>query len=125
MVKPEYPKSAVKSRVKKCREKITDANRGVSGGSPSLPVLRAGSRPRPGSAGVSPAVTKSLWRGRPRPRPLTLLLWFLPLILLIPHPAQAYVGPGAGFAVLSSFWTLFVAFFYSLYAFVTWPLRQF
>src|SRR5579862_1168186 len=86
--------------------------------------LRAGSRPRPGSAGVSPAVTKSLWRGRPRPRPLTLLLWLLPLILLIPHPAQAYVGPGAGFAVLSSFWTLFVAFFYSLYAFVTWPLRQ-
>jgi len=40
MVKPEYPKSAVKSRVKKCREKITGANRGVSGGSPSLPVLK-------------------------------------------------------------------------------------
>src|SRR5437868_7248664 len=55
---------------------------------------------------------------------LALLLFLLPLILFIPHPAQAYVGPGAGFAVLSSFWTLFVAFFYSLYAFVTWPLRQ-
>jgi len=65
-----------------------------------------------------------LWRERPRPRRLTLLMWLLPLILLIPHPAQAYVGPGAGFAVLSSFWTLFIAFFYSLYAFVTWPLRQ-
>ncbi|HLK33653.1 MAG TPA: alkaline phosphatase family protein, partial [Terriglobales bacterium] len=55
---------------------------------------------------------------------LTLFLWLLPLILFIPHPAQAYVGPGAGFAVLSSFWTIFIAFFYSLYAFVTWPLRQ-
>jgi predicted AlkP superfamily phosphohydrolase/phosphomutase len=38
--------------------------------------------------------------------------------------AHAYAGPGAGFAVLSSFWTLFVAFFYSFYALVTWPVRQ-
>ena len=35
-----------------------------------------------------------------------------------PHPAHAYAGPGAGFAVLSSFWALFVAFLYSLYAHV-------
>src|SRR5207244_3802157 len=39
-------------------------------------------------------------------------------------PTHAYAGPGAGFAVLSSFWTLFVAFLYSAYAFVTWPLRH-
>src|SRR5437763_2395750 len=45
-------------------------------------------------------------------------------ILVIPFPAHAYAGPGAGFAVLSSFWTLFVAFFYSFYALVTWPIRQ-
>jgi predicted AlkP superfamily phosphohydrolase/phosphomutase len=46
------------------------------------------------------------------------------LLLLLPLPAHAYVGPGAGFAVLSSFWAVFVAFFYSVYALVTWPLRQ-
>ena len=38
--------------------------------------------------------------------------------------SEAYAGPGAGFAVLSSFWTIFVAFLYSFYALVTWPIRQ-
>ena len=46
------------------------------------------------------------------------------LTLLSPAPAQAYVGPGAGFAVLSSFLTLLLAFLYSLFAFLTWPVRQ-
>src|SRR5262245_23282214 len=45
-------------------------------------------------------------------------------LLAFSKPAHAYAGPGAGFAVLSSFWTLFVAFFYSFYALVTWPIRQ-
>ncbi|HJZ69490.1 MAG TPA: alkaline phosphatase family protein, partial [Blastocatellia bacterium] len=44
-------------------------------------------------------------------------------VLLFPVPSHAYAGPGAGFAVLSSFWTLFVAFLYSMYALLTWPLR--
>lgn len=52
------------------------------------------------------------------------LLFLLAIILLFPLPSHAYAGPGAGFAVLSSFWTLFVAFFYSFYALVTWPARQ-
>src|SRR6202158_5990519 len=56
-------------------------------------------------------------------RPLVYLA-LLGLILLWPLPSHAYAGPGAGFAVLSSFWTLFVAFLYSLYAFLTWPLRH-
>ena len=46
------------------------------------------------------------------------------LVLLFPERSQAYAGPGAGFAVLSSFWTIFVAFLYSFYALVTWPIRQ-
>src|SRR3954464_3949526 len=49
---------------------------------------------------------------------------FLTLILLCPLRSHAYAGPGAGFAVLSSFWTLFVAFLYSVYAFFVWPFRQ-
>ena len=46
------------------------------------------------------------------------------VVMLLPERAEAYAGPGAGFAVLSSFWTLFVAFLYSLYAFFTWPIRH-
>src|SRR5437660_9537458 len=57
-------------------------------------------------------------------RRLTTYLAFLVLILLSPIPGHAYAGPGAGFAVLSSFWTLFVAFLYSVYAFLVWPFRQ-
>src|SRR5207237_9693467 len=52
-------------------------------------------------------------------RPTLLLLAFV----LAPCLAHAYAGPGAGFAVLSSFWAIFVAFLYSFYALATWPLR--
>ncbi len=61
------------------------------------------------------------------PRKRKLLCAFLlvaGLVLLLPVPSHAYAGPGAGFAVLSSFWTLFVAFLYSAYALLTWPFRQ-
>ncbi|MBZ5705468.1 MAG: alkaline phosphatase family protein [Acidobacteriia bacterium] len=53
----------------------------------------------------------------------TLVLLLL-VVVLFPLPGHAYAGPGAGFAVLSSFWTLFVAFLYSLYALLTWPFRH-
>jgi predicted AlkP superfamily phosphohydrolase/phosphomutase len=52
------------------------------------------------------------------------LLLIIGLVLLFPLRSEAYAGPGAGFAVLSSFWTIFVAFLYSFYALVTWPVRQ-
>jgi predicted AlkP superfamily phosphohydrolase/phosphomutase len=45
-------------------------------------------------------------------------------LILVPCMAHAYAGPGAGFAVLSSFWAIFVAFLYSFYALMTWPVRQ-
>src|ERR1700694_5140689 len=51
-------------------------------------------------------------------------LWIIGFVLLFPLRSEAYAGPGAGFAVLSSFWTLFVAFLYSVYAFLVWPFRQ-
>ena len=54
--------------------------------------------------------------------PTALLI--VALVLLFPLRSEAYAGPGAGFAVLSSFWTIFVAFLYSFYALVTWPIRQ-
>jgi hypothetical protein len=40
------------------------------------------------------------------------------LVLMFPLRSEAYAGPGAGFAVLSSFWTIFVAFLYSFYALI-------
>ena len=58
------------------------------------------------------------------PRLAAALIAVFVLIVLCPTPSHAYAGPGAGFAVLSSFWTLFVAFLYSAYAFLTWPLRH-
>jgi predicted AlkP superfamily phosphohydrolase/phosphomutase len=57
-------------------------------------------------------------------RRLLACLACLALMLLCPIRSHAYAGPGAGFAVLSSFWTLFVAFLYSVYAFFVWPFRQ-
>jgi predicted AlkP superfamily phosphohydrolase/phosphomutase len=53
-----------------------------------------------------------------------LILAALAIILATPAAAHAYVGPGAGFAFLSSFLTLFLAFVYSCFAFVTWPFRR-
>ena len=49
-----------------------------------------------------------------------LVLWVsvLCVICCSVRQSHAYAGPGAGFAVLSSFWTLFVAFLYSIYAFI-------
>lgn len=48
------------------------------------------------------------------------------VVLLLEAPrAHAYVGPGAGFAVVSSFLTFVVATFSSLFALFTWPARQF
>ena len=57
-------------------------------------------------------------------KPLTFRADSSSRIPVAPTPAHAYAGPGAGFAVLSSFWTLFVAFLYSAYAMFTWPFRH-
>ena len=42
-----------------------------------------------------------------------------------PHAVElAYIGPGSGFAFISSFLTLIVGFFASLLSFLTWPFRM-
>src|ERR1700733_4698980 len=52
--------------------------------------------------------------------------WVILLALVLcPIAAHAYAGPGAGFAVLSSFWAIFVACLYFLYARAPWPVPQF
>lgn len=38
-------------------------------------------------------------------------------------PLGSYIGPGAGFAFLSSFLVLFLTFFLALFSFLSWPFR--
>lgn len=52
-----------------------------------------------------------------------LLLGLFFLLCLFPWPAHAYVGPGAGFAVVSSFFMLFITFILAFVALVTWPIK--
>ena len=42
---------------------------------------------------------------------------------LFPAMASAYVGPGAGFAVLGSFFAVFLAFFAGALSLLIWPFR--
>src|SRR3990172_4455409 len=61
---------------------------------------------------------------RPAMRAGTLLLGALAAALLLPAPADAYVGPGAGFAFLGSFLTLLLGFLSAFFSLLTWPVRQ-
>ncbi len=45
------------------------------------------------------------------------------LVLALALPLAAYVGPGAGFAFLSSFLVLFLTFFLAIFSFLSWPFR--
>lgn len=47
------------------------------------------------------------------------------LILGLTSPLEAYVGPGAGFAFLSSFLVLFLTFFLAVFSLLSWPFRLF
>ena len=50
--------------------------------------------------------------------PLALILG-----LVLASPLAAYIGPGAGFAFLSSFLVLFLTFLLALFSFLSWPFR--
>jgi predicted AlkP superfamily phosphohydrolase/phosphomutase len=58
----------------------------------------------------------------PKTRP-HLLVFILGLLLALAVPAAAYIGPGAGFAFLSSFLILFLTFLLAIFAFLSWPFR--
>ncbi|HEX2695322.1 MAG TPA: nucleotide pyrophosphatase, partial [Acidobacteriota bacterium] len=45
------------------------------------------------------------------------------LFIFATVPLSAYIGPGAGFAFLSSFLVLFVTFFLAVFSFLSWPFR--
>lgn len=56
---------------------------------------------------------------RPAVRSAFLILGLLGLGL----PLAAYIGPGAGFAFLSSFLVLFLTFFLAVFSLLAWPFR--
>lgn len=45
------------------------------------------------------------------------------MVLLHSDPASAYIGPGAGFAVVGSFMAFFFAFVAALVSMIVWPVR--
>lgn len=60
----------------------------------------------------------------PKHRHYTLVIVVTALVVaMVPRIAHAYVGPGAGFALVSSFLTLAIAFFTAFLALVTLPVR--
>ncbi len=77
-------------------------------------------------ARISTVVTDELRRQVSRdPRRLAARVLLLAgvLVLALDRPAQAYIGPGAGFAVLSSFLVIFLAMLSAGLVLLTWPIR--
>lgn len=47
----------------------------------------------------------------------------LSAVVSLASPAQAYIGPGAGFAIVGSFMAFFLAFVAALLSMILWPVR--
>ena len=56
-------------------------------------------------------------------RGVLLAVFAAAALLALGLPLSAYIGPGAGFAFLSSFLVLFLTFFLALFSFLSWPFR--
>lgn len=50
---------------------------------------------------------------------------FVFLFFAFALPLKAYIGPGAGFAFLSSFLVFFITFMLAIFSFLSWPFRFF
>ena len=46
------------------------------------------------------------------------------ILLAAARPAEAYIGPGAGFALVSSFAVMFVTIVLAFVAILIWPFRK-
>ena len=53
-----------------------------------------------------------------------IILLALGVVLATPLPAHAYIGPGAGFAVLSSFLVVFTTIVLAIASILIWPFRS-
>jgi predicted AlkP superfamily phosphohydrolase/phosphomutase len=57
------------------------------------------------------------------PAPLLLVALAVAAVLALPSTASAYIGPGAGFALLSSFFVLLTTMVLAMVALLRWPFR--
>jgi predicted AlkP superfamily phosphohydrolase/phosphomutase len=57
------------------------------------------------------------------PAPLLLVALAAAAVLALPSTASAYIGPGAGFALLSSFFVLLTTMVLAMVALLRWPFR--
>ena len=69
--------------------------------------------------GTGPA----LKRRHPSSHSRIKLAFLILVVFLLAPPLSAYIGPGAGFAFLSSFLVLFLTFFLAVFSFLSWPFR--
>ncbi len=58
-----------------------------------------------------------------RNKNIKILVMAVFIVLAIPCRAHAYIGPGAGFAVMGSFLVMFTAVLSAMLALFTWPMR--
>lgn len=68
-------------------------------------------------------IRKILNRIFPRRLVIPEALLFFSLTIFLTSTAEAYIGPGAGFAFLSSFLVFFLTFFLAIFSFLSWPFR--
>ena len=61
--------------------------------------------------------------GKPSPRWLATLALAFAFLMLFPSPAEAYIGPGAGIAFVSSFFVILASLALALLTLLTWPFR--
>ncbi len=75
--------------------------------------LRCWARPANGPTGVLSSMKRTL----------QLVLLALMWVVLVPSSADAYIGPGAGFALAGSFLAVFAAVFSAIMMLLAWPFR--
>ncbi len=61
---------------------------------------------------------------QPPSRRLSTRPVLLAVLLALALPAEAYIGPGAGFALLSSFMVVFTTIVLAIFAVLLWPFRK-
>jgi len=53
----------------------------------------------------------------------SILFFFFIFLLFLPFPLLGYIGPGAGFALVSSLFTLLISFILAFFSLLTFPVR--
>ena len=67
--------------------------------------------------------TNDLTPARPTVAAHIIVVVVLGVLLAVPATAEAYIGPGAGFAVLSSFLVVFTTIVVAIASILAWPFR--